>query len=44
MFVPTWSVFVRSRRLALFLGKITALLELDDIGIAVADMTPGVTR
>jgi len=44
MFVPTWSKFVRSRRLPLLLGKIAALLQLDDIGIAVADMAPGVTR
>ena len=44
MFVPTWSMFMRSRRLPLLLGQVTLLLQLDDIGIAVADMTPGVTR
>lgn len=33
---------MRGGRLPLFLGKIAPLLQLDDIWIAVADMTSGV--
>ena len=44
VFVPTRSEFMRGRSLPLFFGKIAPLLQLDDIRIAVADMTSGVTK